>query len=986
MNIRVTLHKWQSANAAEKAVSMVKWSPAASNCTIFKVPGVLKGKGVRVLLMLTLLWTVVISYAPTVHAQTSYCVRSGATGSNNGSDWNNAYSSLPSTLIRGATYYIADGSYSGRTFNDIESGSTLITIKKATITDHGTNTGWSDSYGDGQATFGTFIMQRGYYLIDGARRNENNWKDDASYGFRIKQIYGQNSSYPPGGNYITVQYASIGDNYSETYYSGMSEAVYCGGFAGSFHHWTISRCFVHNSTKTIFQFAGVYNHTVEYCFIGPGWGKEAIRGQINAYNLVIRHNTFYNATQKDPEDSTSGITAEIAIWDGSNFNNNAVYGNTFFNSKSGGRNGVIVIGGNGSSWVGPGTTGSAAYNNTFTGIAEDTVFGEILLNGSGNSAINNLAYNNAGSFNVSASTVSNNITASSNPFVDYSGGNYRLSAPTAAGYFLSSPYNADRDGKIRGGDGNFDVGAFEFVSGSADVTPPVISNVQATGVSTNSATVTWATNEASSSWVDYGSTTSYGAASNDGSFVTAHSIALTGLSADTTYHYRVRSIDAAGNSSSSSDLTFRTVALPTDTTAPTVTLSAPSAGSTVSSTVTLTAAASDNIGGTGVGSVLFYVDGSLVATVTASPYSTSWNSTSVADGSHVLKAVARDGAGNEGSSANITVTVVNAAPSSDTVAPTVSLSAPVQGATVTGTVAVSATASDNSGGTGVGSVSFYVDGNLVGSDSTSPYSVSWDSNSVAEGSHVLKATARDIAGNQGTSSNVTVTVQKSTADLNSGLVGYWALDEASGTVAVDSSGNGNNGSLFNGPSHVEGKLGKALNFDGIDDRVDAGTFSVAGDKLTLCAWVNAKEIGADQRIIAKATGTALAEQSWLLEVEGVSPYRVGIRVNGGGSTSRLLGGSLELNTWVHVAGVYDGTTLRVFKNGVEVANQAKSGTLPVGTAPVWIGDNPTVSGRQFNGSIDDVRVYNRALSTAEIQTLYSLTPLPAPSLFQMSNN
>ena len=78
-------------------------------------------------------------------------VRIGATGKNDGSDWVNAHSALPSVLVRGDTYYLADGSYGGYTFDDANSGTTAITIKKATVSDHGTDVGWSSSYGDGQA-------------------------------------------------------------------------------------------------------------------------------------------------------------------------------------------------------------------------------------------------------------------------------------------------------------------------------------------------------------------------------------------------------------------------------------------------------------------------------------------------------------------------------------------------------------------------------------------------------------------------------------------------------------------------------------------------------------------------------------------------------------------------------------------------------------------------------------------------------------------
>ena len=88
-------------------------------------------------------------------AQGLFYVRAGATGANNGSDWNNAYSNLPGSLTRGRTYYIAGGSYAAHTFADAESGTNQIVIKKATVADHGTSTGWQDSYASAQAVLGT---------------------------------------------------------------------------------------------------------------------------------------------------------------------------------------------------------------------------------------------------------------------------------------------------------------------------------------------------------------------------------------------------------------------------------------------------------------------------------------------------------------------------------------------------------------------------------------------------------------------------------------------------------------------------------------------------------------------------------------------------------------------------------------------------------------------------------------------------------------
>jgi hypothetical protein len=216
---------------------------------------------------------------------------------------------------------------------------------------------------------------------------------------------------------------------------------------------------------------------------------------------------------------------------------------------------------------------------------------------------------------------------------------------------------------------------------------------------------------------------------------------------------------------------------PADTTAPTVSLTAPTSGATVSGgAVTLSANAADNIG---VAGVQFKVDGANVGSEdTSSPYSISWNSASVANGTHTITAVARDGAGNSTTSSSVSVTVSNVP---DTTAPTVSLTAPTAGSTVTGSnVTISANASDN---LAVSGVQFKLDGaNLQSEDTTSPYSITWDSTTASNGTHTLIATARDAAGNSTTSTSVSVTVSNAAANLN---IGETAI------LAADDSGNGN---------------------------------------------------------------------------------------------------------------------------------------------------------------------------------------------------
>jgi thermitase len=191
-----------------------------------------------------------------------------------------------------------------------------------------------------------------------------------------------------------------------------------------------------------------------------------------------------------------------------------------------------------------------------------------------------------------------------------------------------------------------------------------------------------------------------------------------------------------------------------DTTAPTVSISTPASGATVTGMVTVAADAQDNVG---VARVVLYVDGGRFAEDTTSPYGFAWDTTGLS-GSHVLQAVAYDSAGNSTSSATVGVNVSPAA-SIDTTAPTVAITTPTAGATVIGAVSVAATAQDN---VGVTNVVFYVDNAAVAQSSAAPYAFTWDTTALS-GSHVLKAVAYDAAGNAGVSSIVTVNVGSNAA-------------------------------------------------------------------------------------------------------------------------------------------------------------------------------------------------------------------------------
>jgi hypothetical protein len=195
-------------------------------------------------------------------------------------------------------------------------------------------------------------------------------------------------------------------------------------------------------------------------------------------------------------------------------------------------------------------------------------------------------------------------------------------------------------------------------SGGTDTQAPAISAVAASNITNRSATITWTTNEPSTSQVEYGQTTSYGSLTTlDPTLVASHTVVVPGLAANTFYNYRVRSKDAAGNERVGSNNSFTTAADSADTTSPSVSMSSPANGASVYGTILLSVNVSDNVA---VAGVTYRADGfNLASEVTTAPFSVNVDTHTLSDGNHVLTAVARDTSGNTRTSAGISVAVDN---------------------------------------------------------------------------------------------------------------------------------------------------------------------------------------------------------------------------------------------------------------------------------------------------------------------------------------
>ncbi len=214
------------------------------------------------------------------------------------------------------------------------------------------------------------------------------------------------------------------------------------------------------------------------------------------------------------------------------------------------------------------------------------------------------------------------------------------------------------------------------------------------------------------------------------------------------------------------------------------------------------------------------------------------------------------------------------------------------------------------------------------------------------------------------------------------LKGYWSFNgqDMSGTTAYDRSGAGNDGTLTNGPAVTEGKIGQALSFDGSNDYITMGDINALDGvtAMTASAWVKTPSgMSAERHIVDKAACTGATDSGtfelWhALNDEGKPSFT--FYKNGGSPNDYRATSSVEMDDdqWHLVTGTYDGAALKIYVDGVETGSTAvASVTSPSTSYAVQIGGNCNSNPFPWLGSIDEVRLYNRALSGSEIKALYS---------------
>lgn len=241
------------------------------------------------------------------------------------------------------------------------------------------------------------------------------------------------------------------------------------------------------------------------------------------------------------------------------------------------------------------------------------------------------------------------------------------------------------------------------------------------------------------------------------------------------------------------------------------------------------------------------------------------------------------------------------------------------------------------------------------------------------GTYHITFTASD--GDDEDSQTITITVIDSLPNAD-GLVGYWKFDESTGTVAADSSGMSNTATLINGPTWTTGKVDGALSFNGENTYVNCGTDSSLNlaNSLTLCAWIYPESFGQGGwgRIVDRGNGSS-GYSFYVNSANSAIKY-----VAYGNNTVSSSAGIIGLNKWQHVAVVYDESsgTVTFYVDGQQAGTVGYTASaLGSSDVPVVIGIRGYDLNRAFDGLIDDVRIYNRALTADEVSDIsFSATP------------
>ena len=202
-------------------------------------------------------------------------------------------------------------------------------------------------------------------------------------------------------------------------------------------------------------------------------------------------------------------------------------------------------------------------------------------------------------------------------------------------------------------------------------------------------------------------------------------------------------------------------------------------------------------------------------------------------------------------------------------------------------------------------------------------------------------------------------------------MGAWGFNEAGGTTAADASGNGNTATLVNGPSPVAGQHGNAVNLDGVNDQLqvpNSPSLDVSGNALTLSLWLRPASIPADSVILGKFWAATMSSPFYQYGLELQSGGAIPVFEIGtpGGLVETSMGSRLTLNQWSHLAVVFGGGQARFYVNGQLVTTKPVAASITARGNLLRLGADANTQ-QFYKGAMDDLRVYNRALTALEVQ-------------------
>jgi hypothetical protein len=412
-----------------------------------------------------------------------------------------------------------------------------------------------------------------------------------------------------------------------------------------------------------------------------------------------------------------------------------------------------------------------------------------------------------------------------------------------------------------------------------------------------------------------------------------------------------------------------------DTTPPSVSLTAPLAGSTLSGTVAVSANASDNVG---VASVQFLLDGTdLGSEVTTAPYSVNWDTSTAAAGSHTLSAIAKDAAGNSTTATAVIVTTFldNLPPAITSVAADVTGSST---ATVSWDTSQQANTQVSYGKTINYGTSTTLSTSMVTAHSSAITSLAagtlYHYQVISSNASGIKAVSADQTF---TTSTTTTSTSPPSASAN------WQFNAGSGSSALDSSGNGHIGTLIGNPSWVTGIAGDALAFNGSSQYMTvSNTTGFDVYPLTATTWFKSTATGGTQGLINKyAANSHNGYQLFMSSGKLCAWYYhdVSDYVSDGTSCPMPALGYND-GQWHMVTFTVDSTGGKLYVDGTLKASRAWNGDAghTASTAALTLAMDPGVSSSYFQGSLDEVSIYSNSLSAAQVAILYASYPMATP--------